>query len=127
MKSKDFPEGQLYEGEEGGSWGSNVGRRLILSAWILLSSMAASPVVFAEVQNVLCNKTVTDYYYATLHEDIDGISLRCELQRQNCQVKVEGWFRLKPGDCNALPIGTAWTTYLAIMYTGKDGEPHAPR
>ncbi len=86
----------------------------------LLLVAAAGNAIAGEHQ--ICNHGNADLLYAVAREWEDGLSLRCELQRKNCYVELQGWFTLGRGQCQDVMVGVSWTTYLSIYEIGKDGK-----
>jgi hypothetical protein len=99
-------------------------RGLLAAAFFMLAAVWSAP-ARADAGNVLCNDGTTPIYFATIIEDIDAISLRCELGRKDCHVQVSGWYLLGPGKCGNLASGSHWTTYLSVYSKRADGKTRA--
>lgn len=61
----------------------------------------------------LCNKSDKTAHIATLHRE--G-GFMCPLSGNGCNVEVEGWWRLKPGQCYQPNMGLFWETYYSVVH-----------
>jgi hypothetical protein len=93
---------------------------------IALICLSWSCRALAEGTNLVCNKGPDELVIATLVENSNEVSLRCEMQRVGCHVVAEGWFHLAPGKCQQVALGNRWETYLSIYAMTASGK-YEPR
>ncbi|MDM0047621.1 hypothetical protein [Variovorax sp. J22R115] len=80
---------------------------------LLLSAVALH--AGATGTNKLCNGRQTDVVFAVIHEHSDDSDARCELQRSQCYVTLQGWYTMRPGACMNVDVGNRWESYLSIF------------
>lgn len=71
----------------------------------------------------LCNKLRSTVYIAVA--TMDG-PLSCPFSRKKCHVNVQGWWKLKPGQCYKPERGYWAETYYSIEAVSSDGKRKFP-
>lgn len=101
------------------------GLKLIGLSAVLFTAMAAS--AFAGGCNdgciTLCNKSPKTVHIATLHST--GL-FACALSGTGCGVEMEGWWRLKSGECYQPNAALYWETFYSIVHISSNGARAYP-
>ena len=67
----------------------------------------------------LCNESDHTYTIATAHMQSAG-------RTHDGRVEIEGWWKLKPGDCFYSPTALFWRTYYSITRISSNGKWYYP-